>query len=144
MTGTYEEYKAAIRQYEASGNYSFLNPDWGFAGAYQFTEDALNRIGYYNGDSTTSWPNDWTGSWSGKDGIDSLSEFLNQPSVQDEAFLDMQQWVWNTAFRDFDPRSYIGQTIDGVKVTEAGLLAGAHLVGAPALLVLRLLEEVLL
>jgi hypothetical protein len=133
MTKTYEEYIAAIRQYESGSKYNHLNPDYGFAGAYQIIEDSLQRIGYYKGDATPK-KNDWTGSWTGKNGISSISEFLNNPAAQDKAFLELQQWVWKTGFTDFNVKPYIGQTINGVTITESGLLAGAHLVGSPALL----------
>src|SRR4051794_5926262 len=113
VAGTYEDYIAAIRQYESGGNYGSLNPDYGFAGAYQIIEDSLQRIGYYKGDSTPD-KNDWTGAWTGKDGISSIGEFLSDPTVQDKAFLQLQQWVWTTGFTDFNVKPYIGQTIKGV------------------------------
>jgi hypothetical protein len=133
MARTYKDYIAAIRQYESNGNYKSLNSKYGFAGAYQIVEDNLQRIGYYKQDATPK-KNDWIGSWTGKNGISSLSEFLNNPAAQDKVFLELQQWVWKTGFTDFNVKPYIGQTINGVTITESGLLAGAHLVGSPALL----------
>src|SRR3954452_16081982 len=133
MSGTYQDYIKAIRQYESNSNYGNLNETYGFAGAYQIIEDSLQRIGYYKGAATPN-KNDWTGGWTGKDGISSISDFLSHPAVQDKAFMQLQQWVWTTGFTDFNVKPYIGQTINGVTVTESGLLAGAHLVGSPALL----------
>lgn len=133
MSKTYKDYITAIRQYESNSKYNHLNEKYGFAGAYQITEDNLQRIGYYKKDATPK-KNDWIGSWVGKNGVSSLSEFLSSPQAQDKAFLELQQWVWKTGFTDFNVKPYIGQTINGVTITESGLLAGAHLVGAPALL----------
>jgi len=59
-------------------------------------------------------------------GVNSDSTFRSHPAAQDAAFQ-------NYAERNFEYlhnyRSYLHSTIDGIYITEAGLLAGAHLVG---------------
>ncbi|WHS33936.1 hypothetical protein QLQ09_24230 [Brucella sp. NM4] len=64
-----------IRMSEGSGNYG-TNTGNGYWGAYQFGEDALTDIGYMK-----------DGQWTGKNGVNSLEDYLNNPTAQDDAFL---------------------------------------------------------
>lgn len=89
---------------ESSGNYRAVNR-LGYAGKYQFGRSAL----------------DWVG-------IRSRSKFLQSPLLQEKAFetlISLNKWV----LRDYIA-AYDGQVINGVKVTESGLIAAAHLGGA--------------
>lgn len=89
---------------ESSGNYKAVNR-LGYMGKYQF------------GRSTLRWV-----------GISNTSRFLNSPVMQEkalEALISKNKWV----LRDYIGK-YDGQTINGVKITESGLLAAAHLGGA--------------
>ena len=108
-----------IRQSEGSGNYS-TNTGNGYYGAYQMGRSALIDVGYMRGDGT----------WTGKNGINSLEDYLNTPSAQDAAFLEYGNR--NLTYLG-NYQQYIGQTINGVTVTRGGLIAGSHLVGAGGL-----------
>jgi Ca2+-binding RTX toxin-like protein len=122
---TYQEFLAALIKQESSGNYGIENPS-GYLGKYQFGEGALIDIKYYLKDGTDK--NDWIGSWTGKDGIFSKSDFLNNPAVQDSAILDYMQKQWEYLGHD-KVYQYEGQVLNGIKITISGMLAGAHLVG---------------
>lgn len=89
---------------ESSGNYRAVNR-LGYLGKYQFGRSTLRWLGIYN-----------------------TSHFLNSPLLQEEAFkalISKNKWV----LRDYIDK-FSGQTINGVKITESGLLAAAHLGGA--------------
>lgn len=125
--GTYEDYLATLRLKESGNRPGILNQH-GFAGWYQMGEEAMIDAGYYRRDGTPK-ANDWNpANFTGKNGINSLADFLNSPAKQTQAITDynQKQWSYITAMK-LD--SYIGRTINGVVITESGLLAGAHLVG---------------
>jgi len=89
---------------ESSGNYRAVNR-LGYLGKYQFGRSTLNWVGIHN-----------------------TSRFLNSPLLQEKAFealISKNKWV----LRDYIDR-FNGQTINGVKISESGLLAAAHLGGA--------------
>ncbi len=89
---------------ESSGNYRAVNR-LGYLGKYQFGRSTLNWVGIHN-----------------------TSRFLNSPLLQEKAFealISKNKWV----LRDYIDR-FDGRTINGVKITESGLLAAAHLGGA--------------
>ncbi len=89
---------------ESSGNYRAVNR-LGYLGKYQFGRSTLKWVGVYN-----------------------TSRFLNSPLLQEKAFkalISKNKWV----LRDYIDK-FNGQTINGVKITESGLLAAAHLGGA--------------
>src|SRR5215208_4662832 len=115
MAGTYQDFLYALGASESSNRYDFVS----------------GPAGYYRWDGTSA--NDLNNGWTGKDGINSLSDFLNNPAVQDKWVGEWFTYLWNTEFNDLGIKQYIGQSIGGVTITESGLLAGAHLVGAPAL-----------
>jgi len=126
---TYEEFLKAIAAKESQGQYDKVSKA-GYLGAYQMGEQALIEAGYYKRDDTSA--NDWKGQWTGKNNIKSKEEFLKSKEAQDAAIKELMkaQWKYITAYQ-LD--SYDGQTLEGVKITVSGLLAGAHLVGARAL-----------
>ena len=89
---------------ESSGNYRAVNR-LGYLGKYQFGRSTLNWVGIHN-----------------------TSRFLNSPLLQEKAFealISKNKWV----LRDYIDK-FNGQSINGVKITESGLLAAAHLGGA--------------
>ena len=89
---------------ESSGNYKAVNR-LGYLGKYQFGWSTLNWVGIHN-----------------------KSKFLNSPLLQEKAFealISKNKWV----LKDYIDE-YKGQIIDGIKVTESGLVAAAHLGGA--------------
>src|SRR5215217_4143895 len=130
-SGTYQDFLLALRESESSNRYDFVSQPLGFAGAYQNAEASLQMVGYYRPDGT--WQNDWQTGWTGKDGINSLQDFLNNPAVQDKALGEYYDYLWHTEIPQLGLTKYLGTEVAGVTLTESGLLAGAHLVGADGL-----------
>jgi hypothetical protein len=89
---------------ESSNNYKAVNR-LGYVGKYQFGWSALRWVG-----------------------IHSKKIFLNSPKLQDKAF---EALIAKNKFvlRNYIT-TYVGKVIGGVKVTESGLVAAAHLGGA--------------
>ena len=97
-------FKEAIAFKESQGQYKLIN-SLGYMGKYQFGVSALRAIG-----------------------ISNLTVFLNDPMLQEKAFhalLAKNKWE----LKDEIAR-YEGKIIGGVRVTESGILAAAHLGGA--------------
>jgi hypothetical protein len=124
---TYGDFLDALGERESGGDYGVVN-SYGYLGKYQFGELALIDVGYYTADGTGA--NDFRkGYWTGKNGIDSKADFLADGAAQEQAiraYMKLQWLYLGNAER------FAGQTIGGLKVTESGLLAGAHLLGAGA------------
>lgn len=112
---------------ESGGNYKALNK-YGYAGKYQMGEAALVDSGYYKKTSRI-YNNDWSGSFLGKDGVNSLQDFLNNPKAQENAQIIFKKKQWGY-LKAVGAHNYLGQIINGYKITDSGLLAGAHLKGA--------------
>lgn len=124
--GTYADFLKAVAQRESSMNPNAHNP-YGYVGLFQMGEAALIDAGYYKSDG--SGKNDWTGAWTGKNGVTSLAAFKNDPQAQITAITDYHQKVWGYV-KGMGLDQYVGQTVGGVLITESGLIAGSHLVGA--------------
>lgn len=100
----YIGFKEALAFKESRGNYRKVN-SLGYLGKYQFGETTLNRIRVYDTHS-----------------------FLNDSKQQEEAFYalcSLNKWI---LIRDI--KRSVGKTINGVEITESGILAAAHLAGA--------------
>lgn len=100
----YVGFKEAIAFKESRGNYKKINT-LGYLGKYQFGVSTLNRIRIYDTHS-----------------------FLNDPELQEEAFYklcSLNKWI---LIRDI--KRSVGKKINGVEITESGILAAAHLAGA--------------
>lgn len=100
---SFEGFKEALAFKESRGDYFTVNT-LGYLGKYQFGAETLKVIGIYN-------PN----------------QFLYNPELQEKAFVanaERNKWVLRKDIKRFD-----GQLIGGVKVTESGILAAAHLAG---------------
>ncbi len=91
---------------ESSNNYKAVN-QFGYLGKYQFGRKTLNAIGF-------------------KD--ISNYEFLSNPKIQEEAMLVLLQKNKHTLRREI--KKYVGETVNGIYITESGILAAAHLGGA--------------
>jgi len=91
---------------ESSNNYKAVN-QFGYLGKYQFGRKTLNAIGF---DSISNY------------------EFLSNPNIQEEAMLTLLKKNKHTLRREI--KKYVGQTINGIYITESGILAAAHLGGA--------------
>ena len=90
---------------ESSNRYDVVN-QYGYMGAYQFGSQTLKNLGYKV----------------------SRKEFLSNPILQEEAMLKLLKANKHTLRRQI--KKYDGKLVNGVLVTESGLLAAAHLVGA--------------
>ncbi|HNP32100.1 MAG TPA: peptidoglycan-binding protein LysM [Flavobacterium sp.] len=96
-------FKEAIARKESQGEYKKINT-LGYLGKYQFGMETLKSIGI--NDSIT---------------------FINSPKLQEKAFvvlLSKNKYELQDYINDFE-----GKIIDGVKITESGILAAAHLGG---------------
>ncbi len=101
---SYVGFKEALGFKESRGNYHIVN-DYGYMGKYQFSRATLRMIGFRN-----------------------TENFLYNTQQQEAAFLaytSLNKWVLRR-----DIKRYVGKTIGGVKITESGILAAAHLAGA--------------
>jgi len=90
---------------ESSGNYKAVN-QYGYLGKYQFGRRTLNALGYE--DITNR-------------------EFLSDSILQEQAMEDLL--VHNKKILRRYINKYQGQNINGILITESGLLAAAHLAG---------------
>ena len=90
---------------ESSGNYKAVN-QFGYLGKYQFGRKTLNALGF-----------------------DKVSnrEFLANPSIQEKAMYALLSHNKRILRRQIE--KYHGQTINGIYITESGVLAAAHLAG---------------
>ncbi|SHF45634.1 hypothetical protein SAMN05444483_101179 [Salegentibacter echinorum] len=100
---SYDGFKEAVGFKESRGNYRTIN-EFGYMGKYQFGIGTLELLGIYNG-----------------------AEFLNSPQLQEAAFYtntSRNKWILIRDIARFE-----GKIINGVEVTESGILAAAHLAG---------------
>jgi hypothetical protein len=101
---TYAGFKQAMAYRESRGMIHLVNP-YGYMGKYQFGRSTLRTIGIYD-----------------------FQEFLRNAEWQDKAFralLEKNKWELRKEIE-----KYSGKVINGVQITESGLLAAAHLSGA--------------
>ena len=101
---TFTGFKEALAWKESQGKYTLIN-SLGYMGKYQFGRAALNAIGIHDS-----------------------SEFLRSPRMQEKAFkllLAKNKWELRKEIEKYD-----GKIVNGVTITESGLLAAAHLGGA--------------
>jgi hypothetical protein len=97
-------FKEALAFKESQGKYHKIN-SLGYMGKYQFGLETLQTIGI----------------------TDSVA-FMNSPKLQEKAFVALlAKNKWDL---QYEIEKYSGLIISGVKVTESGILAAAHLGGA--------------
>ncbi|EGV42383.1 peptidoglycan-binding protein LysM [Bizionia argentinensis JUB59] len=96
-------FKEALAFKESRGDYFIVNT-FGYLGKYQFGKETLKLIGIYN-----------------------PVHFLKTPELQEKAFVanaERNKWILRKDIKRFE-----GKTINGVRITESGILAAAHLAG---------------
>ena len=128
---TLEQFLTDLGARESGGNYKAFNK-FGYAGKYQMGEAALIDAGYYikpNG----KYNNDWKGKFLSKDGICSIQDFLNNPQAQENAQIIFKKKQWGY-LKAVGADKFVGHIINGYTITPSGLLAGAHLKGAGAVI----------
>jgi integrating conjugative element protein (TIGR03758 family) len=118
----YADFLQSLAQRE-SGNRPDVVNKYGYAGLFQMGGAALNDAGYYKGAD-----NKWTSTWTGKDGISSLKDFLASPQAQVNAITAYHQKI-DQFIKSKGLDAYEGKTLNGVTLTKSGMIAGAHLVG---------------
>lgn len=99
----YVGFKEALAFKESGGDYKSIN-EYGYLGKYQFGKGTLKLVGIYD-----------------------TVDFLNSPALQEAAFYanaSRNKWILQR-----DIKRFAGKTINGVEVTESGILAAAHLAG---------------
>ena len=98
------DFKEALAIQESNGEYNVVN-SYGYMGKYQFGKGTLKYLGIKN-----------------------TKNFLNDPALQEkafEAYVKKNKWILQN-----DIRKYVGKKVGGIKITESGILAAAHLGGA--------------
>ncbi|MEP3836687.1 MAG: peptidoglycan-binding protein LysM [Algibacter sp.] len=96
-------FKEALAFKESGGDYSSVNT-YGYLGKYQFGSETLKLIGIYN-----------------------PAKFLKSPKLQEKAFIAnsaRNKWILRR-----DIKNFVGKRINGIIITESGILAAAHLAG---------------
>lgn len=96
-------FKEALAFKEFRGDYFSVN-SLGYLGKYQFGAETLKMIGIYN-----------------------PAAFLSNPALQEKAFIanaERNKWILRR-----DIKNFVGKKINGVVITESGILAAAHLAG---------------
>ena len=116
---------------ESGGNYKAFNK-YGYAGKYQMGEAALVDAGYYRKNSRV-YNNDWRGEFIGRDNVFSLQDFLNNAQAQENAQIVFKRKQWGY-LKAVGAHNYLGFFINNIPITASGLLAGAHLKGAGAVI----------
>lgn len=97
-------FKEALAFKESQGKYTVVNT-LGYLGKYQFGRTTLERFEIYN-----------------------TKELLQNPELQEKAFTALckvNKWILRK-----DIKNSVGKTINGIEITESGILAAAHLGGA--------------
>lgn len=97
-------FKEALAFKESQGKYKAVNT-LGYLGKYQFGKTTLKRFNIYN-----------------------TTDFLNNPELQERAFValcSVNKWILRK-----DIKRSVGTKINGIIITESGILAAAHLSGA--------------
>ena len=101
---SYLAFKEAVGFKESGGDYKIIN-EFGYMGKYQFGRGTLKMIG-----------------------IRDTNLFLNNPDLQEAAFYanaSRNKWILRR-----DIARFHNQMINGIQITESGILAAAHLAGA--------------
>ena len=97
-------FKEALAHKESQGKYKKINT-LGYLGKYQFGKETLKSIG-----------------------INDSVHFMNSPKLQEKAFVTL------LSKNKYELQDYIkkfeGKVVAGIKITESGILAAAHLGGA--------------
>jgi len=119
------EFFKALAHKESSSRFDKVNK-FGYLGKYQFGEEALIGLGYYKKDGSAK--NDWRGEWTGKYGILSKQDFINNPLVQEIAIRELTVSNWKIA-KAHKLDKFLGKKIHGTYITQEGILAAMHLKG---------------
>jgi hypothetical protein len=101
---SFNGFKEALAFKESGGKYDVVN-SFGYLGKYQFGKSTLERFN-----------------------IKDFQLFLDSPEIQEDAFIalcSLNKWILR---KEIEKK--VGKKINGVEITESGILAAAHLAGA--------------
>ena len=104
LDNSFVGFKEALAFKESQGRYSVINT-LGYLGKYQFGANTLKLMGVYN-----------------------VEDFMQDPVLQERIFqlnVARNKWILRR-----DIKRFVGKRINGVTVTESGIVAAAHLAGA--------------
>ena len=104
LINDFNGFKESLAFKESGGRYSIVNK-FGYLGKYQFN---LNTLKMYK--------------------ISDINKFISSPILQEKVFLinvNRNKWILRK-----DINWFVGTFINGVEVTESGIIAAAHLSGA--------------
>lgn len=124
----------------------------GAIGKYQFIEALLIDLKYYRAKVYYPQPgvkrNNWKGKWTGKNGINSKKDFLNNKNnVQEKAIreafaLNLARIKAQLKQNGRSLEEFIGDKRGGVVITTSGILGAAHLRGETGVVNLLLYNQV--
>ena len=104
LKNSFIAFKEALAFKESRGDYNCVNT-LGYLGKYQFGSSTLRRFKIY-----------------------SKTAFLNDSELQEDAFValcSVNKWILRK-----DIKRKVGKKMNGVMITESGILAASHLAGA--------------
>lgn len=97
-------FKEAVAFRESRGKYHLVN-SLGYLGKYQFGKRTLRHFKIYD-----------------------TKDFLNNPELQEKAFMALcERNKWRL---EKEIKKNVGKKINGIEITESGIIAAAHLAGA--------------
>jgi hypothetical protein len=130
MQTTAAAFLVALRMMESGGDYQVVNT-LNFLGAYQFGEAALIDLGYVRHDGDI-YDNDYGGGWTGKNGVQSVDDFLLSRYAQDSAAEEWLVLMW-AYLEERDLDDFAWTEVGGIHLTPSAMLAATHLLGAGAM-----------
>ena len=104
LTNSFIAFKEAVAFKESRGNYNCVN-SLGYLGKYQFGRTTLERFKIYN-----------------------TRGFLKNSELQEDVFValcSVNKWILRK-----DIKRKVGKKMNGILITESGILAASHLAGA--------------
>ncbi|WP_140427000.1 hypothetical protein [Ensifer aridi] len=136
--GAKADYNSNTAKLEGGDSYSIFNGNGGSAvGKYQITAGTWSQLGYFQYDGSGSkgdWSNYYATDKAKSAGVNSLNDLRYSnagASLQDRANYELTERNWSSM--SGQTRGLMGQTINGVEITQDGLLGAAHFLGAGAL-----------
>jgi hypothetical protein len=100
---SFNGFKEALAFRESGGRYDIVS-SFGYLGKYQFGASTLKRFNIHD-----------------------MGHFLENPELQEDAFMalcSLNKWVLR---KEIEKK--VGKRINGIEITESGILAAAHLAG---------------
>lgn len=121
-------YADLVFKHEGGGRIDATTKLGSASGKYQFTYATLKGLGFIaSGPSKVpAGAGEWAGvQWTGKGGVYSRQQFLNNGAAQDLALNEFTQSNWNRIQANVP----VGTTVNGVQMTQGGALFAAHMLG---------------